>query len=178
MSRAWWVAALASVAFLLVVAVPTDLINTPLFSRQIPAAWWSWPALLVSSVLGGLITATYVRPVERPVAAGKRPLASTAPGEDDLAPGRGTTLAGLLTFFAVGCPVCNKLVLFALGASGAVTWFQPFQPVLQVAALVLLTWALVRRLRTRTSCALPSKRDRSRPTPIPPTASAEPWSSQ
>ncbi len=61
-------------------------------------------------------------------------------------------MAGLLTFFAVGCPVCNKLVLLSLGAAGAVTWFQPFQPLLQVAAIALLTWALVRRLRNRASC--------------------------
>lgn len=164
MSRSGWVAVLASAAFLLVVAIPTDLIDTPLFSREIAPTWWSWPALLVSSVLGGLITATYVRPVERPAAGVEGP---TGPGAEDLAPGRGTTLAGLLTFFAVGCPVCNKLVLLAVGANGAVTWFEPFQPVLQAAALALLGWALVRRLRNRTSCPLPPERDRRSTTPTP-----------
>ncbi|MHB1163995.1 MAG: hypothetical protein ACYC3K_02020 [Candidatus Nanopelagicales bacterium] len=34
---------------------------------------------------------------------------------------------------AVGCPACNKPVPVALGASGAMAWFAPFQPVLVVA---------------------------------------------
>ena len=52
------------------------------------------------------------------------------------------TVGGLVSFFAVGCPVCNKLVLLALGASGAVSWFAPVQPVLAVASVALMAWAL------------------------------------
>ncbi len=52
--RAAAVAVLASAGFLLVVAVPTDLIDTPWFMREIPPTWWAWPSLVVSSVLGGL----------------------------------------------------------------------------------------------------------------------------
>lgn len=44
----------------LVVAVPTDLVNTPLSSRSVPVTWWAWPALLVTAVLVGLLFATYV----------------------------------------------------------------------------------------------------------------------
>lgn len=139
--RAAAVAVLASAGFLLVVAVPTDLIDTPWFMREIPPTWWAWPSLVVSSVLGGLVSATYVRPTQAPCVE-----------PDDRVSSRGGYVAGLLTFFAVGCPVCNKLVLLSLGAAGAVTWFQPFQPLLQVAAIALLTWALVRRLRNRASC--------------------------
>ena len=60
----------------------------------------------------------------------------------------------MLTFFAVGCPVCNKLVLLALGASGAMTYFEPVQPVLSLLAVVLLAWALARRLRVQSACAI------------------------
>ena len=151
--RAAAVAVLASAVFLLVVAVPTDLIDTPWFMREIPPTWWAWPSLVVSSVLGGLVSATYVQPTRT----------SCEPGDSVVEPGdrvssRGGYVAGLLTFVAVGCPVCNKLVLLSLGAAGAVTWFQPFQPLLQVAAIALLTWALVRRLRNRASCPAPSAR--------------------
>ena len=52
----------------------------------------------------------------------------------------------------MGCPVCNKLVLLALGSAGALTWFEPVQPVLQVLAIALLAWALRRRLRGELSC--------------------------
>ncbi len=157
------VVVLASGGFLLLVAVPADLIDTPMFSRALPPTWWAWPALVVSSVLGGLVAATYVRPVDQDAGGPE------APEPDDAASGRGGMLAGLLTFFAVGCPVCNKLVLLALGATGAVTWFEPFQPVLQTAALALLGWALVRRLRNRSSCRV--SRGRAQPpvaaTPTP-----------
>ncbi len=131
-----------TVLCIVLVAVPTDLIDTPLFSREIPPTWWAWPGLLASSVLGGLIAATYAPTVSRPPRA-ERPAT------------RSTSAAGLLTFLAVGCPVCNKLVLVAIGSAGAVTWFQPFQPLLQLVAVVLLGWALTRRLRERRQCRLP-----------------------
>ncbi len=138
--RRWLVAVGSAVLYALFIAVPTDLIDTPLFSRQIPPTWWAWPALAVSSALAGLLTATYVA-------------APPAP-EEDKNPGRGGYLGGLLTFFAVGCPVCNKLVLLALGTSGAITWFEPLQPLLQVVAVVVLAWALRARLQGERSCAV------------------------
>jgi hypothetical protein len=58
----------------------------------------------------------------------------------------------VLTFFAVGCPVCNKLVLIALGSAGAITWFEPIQPVLQAVAVALLGWALFARLEGERFC--------------------------
>lgn len=45
---------------------------------------------------------------------------------------------GLLSYFAIGCPVCNKLVVLALGSSGAISWFAPLQPLLAVASVGLL----------------------------------------
>ncbi|GIM63480.1 hypothetical protein Pve01_80590 [Planomonospora venezuelensis] len=60
----------------------------------------------------------------------------------------------MLTFFAVGSPVCNKLVLLALGSAGAMVWFEPVQPLLQLAALGLLVWALRVRLRGELACAV------------------------
>jgi hypothetical protein len=88
-------------------------------------------------VLGGLLVATYVQ----------------APAQSDRASSRrGGWLGGLLTYFAVGCPVCNKLVLLALGSAGAITWFEPFQPVLQAMAILILLWALRSRLLGELSC--------------------------
>jgi hypothetical protein len=52
----------------------------------------------------------------------------------------------------VGCPVCNKLVLLALGSAGAMTWFEPVQPLLQLAAVGVLVWALDVRLRGERAC--------------------------
>ena len=141
--RRWATAVVSAVLYALLIAIPTDLIDTPLFWREIPPTWWSWPAVVVSSVLAGLLTATYVA------------LPGTPEAADDEKPRRGGYVGGFLTFFAVGCPVCNKLVLLALGTSGAMTWFEPVQPLLQVGAIAVLAWALRARLRREVSCAVP-----------------------
>ncbi len=145
--RRWLAAVAATVGFALVVAVPTDLLDTPVFSREIPPTWWAWPSLAVSSVLAGLLVATYVAGPSQPDATATR---------------RGGWIGATLTFFAVGCPVCNKLVLLALGSAGAITWFAPVQPVLQLLALTLLAWALRRRLLGELSCPTTSTGDVAR----------------
>ena len=149
-ARRWAMALAAGVAFGLAIAIPTALIPNPVFGREIPPTWWSWPSLILSSVLGGLLVATYVRD----------PAADNAPAEgdddDDRANRRKGTAGGLLTFFAVGCPVCNKLVLIALGSAGALTWFEPIQPILQAVAVALLGWALFARLEGERFCPLPA----------------------
>lgn len=141
--RAWplrrWVATLAgAVVTALIVGVPTRLVPTPLFSRMVAITWWSWPVWIASAVLGGLLAATYVR---QPDAV-----------RDPNAGSRTAGLGGLLSVFAVGCPVCNKLVVLALGASGALKFFAPVQPLIGVASLALLVWSLRVRLRGEISC--------------------------
>jgi hypothetical protein len=122
------------------------MIANPVFGREVPTTAWAWPALLVTSLLSGLLVGTYVR--------------DGVPAGDDHAAegsreGRAGVLGGLLTFLAVGCPVCNKLALLALGYTGAIQWFAPVQPWLAVGAVGLLGWALVRRLGSQEACAVP-----------------------
>jgi hypothetical protein len=134
----------AGILIALVIGLPTDVIPNPVFGRPVPVTWWSYPTLVVTAVLGGLLAATYV---------GAR--SGTSPSVDEVdAPTRRGGIAGLLSFFAVGCPVCNKLVIVALGTTGARQWFEPLQPVLAVASIVLLAWALRSRLRSATSCPI------------------------
>lgn len=152
-ARRWAVALGTALGMVVLVAVPTDLVPNPVFGRDVPATWWAWPSLLLSSALAGLLAATYVA-APRGTRPGGASSVGTAPAEPDR-PGRRGLLGGVLTFFAVGCPVCNKLVLLALGYAGAMTWFQPVQPVLQVLALALLATALVQRLRGEQACPLP-----------------------
>ncbi len=135
--RRWLTALLVGAASVVVIGIPTDLIDNPVFGREVPPTWWAWPSLLVSSALAGLLVATYVD--------------TPKDGATDAAT-RGGWAGTALTFFAVGCPVCNKLVLLALGTAGALTWFEPVQPLLQVAAVALLAWALRKRLLGEMSC--------------------------
>jgi hypothetical protein len=64
-----------------------DVISNPLAYRQMPAAWWSYPALTVTALLGGMLAATYVR--------------SRADRDVTGRSARG----GLLSLLAIGCPV-------------------------------------------------------------------------
>ena len=138
------VAVAAGLLIALAIGLPTDVIPNPVFGRPVPVTWWSYPTLAITAVLGGLLAATYV---------GGRSGAPASLDEMD-APTRRGGVAGLLSFFAVGCPVCNKLVIVALGTTGARQWFEPVQPVLALASVVLLAWALRARLRAATSCRI------------------------
>jgi hypothetical protein len=145
--RQYGIAAIAAVGVAVLIGVPTDVIPNPVFGRPVPVTWWSYPTLIVTAVLGGLLAATYVR---QPVPNDVEPMQL-----DELdAPTRTGSVAGLLSFFAVGCPVCNKLVIVALGTTGARQWFEPLQPILAVASIGLLWWALRARLRNADSCQL------------------------
>ena len=152
--RHWAVAIGAAAATVLVVGLPTDLVDTPLFTRMVPTTWWAWPGLAASAVLAGMLAATYIRdPRADPSSPG---VGSDPSVPDDRSARRGGYVGAGLTYFAVGCPVCNKLVLLALGTTGAMSWFAPVQPLLQLVAIGLLGWALVRRLDARKTCPLPA----------------------
>jgi len=138
--RRWLVAAGTAAMVYVAVAIPTVLIPNPWFAREIPPTWWSQPSLVASAVLTGLLLASYVA----------SPLART--GKTNKA----GVVGSAITFFAVGCPVCNKLVLIALGSAGAMTYFEPVQPVLALLSLGLLVWALLRRVSAENACTVPT----------------------
>jgi hypothetical protein len=116
----------------------------------VPVTWWSYPTLAVAALLGGLVIASYVRSPAQPVATAK------------------TTGGGLLSALAIGCPVCNKLVVAALGTSGALTLWAPLQPVLAVVSIALLAWALRTRLAAERSCPIPARRSGTSPSAADP----------
>ena len=140
-ARRWLTALVAGLAVAALVALPTAVIPNPIFGRAIEVTWWSYPVVILSGMLGGMLIATYVR----------------EPGQEEIdRAAKVGTVGGFLAFFAVGCPVCNKLVLLALGASGAMSWFAPVQPFLAVASVIVMAWALHIRLKGMTSCAVSS----------------------
>lgn len=135
----WIVATAGTVVAGLVIGLPTEMFPNPWFTRMIDAEWWNRPVWIVTSILAGLLVATYV---------GVR-------SEDESEERRSTRrggIGGVLSFFAVGCPICNKLVVLALGTTGALEWFAPVQPLLAVASIALLAVALRSRLRAATTC--------------------------
>ena len=170
--RRWLVAAAVTVLAALAIGVPTGVIPTPFYTRMTPVLWWNYPVWAISSLLEGLLVATYVRPRATAVplqvgnalipieGAAWNPASGEVRPQQEPATERPRTaralVGGVLSAFAVGCPICNKLVVLAIGVSGALSYWAPLQPVLAVASVALLGYALVRRLRTAEVCALPS----------------------
>jgi len=142
--RRWYAALLSRLGIGFLIALPTAVIPNPFFSRMTGTTWWSYPTVAISAILGGLLIATYVR---EPVGTDKVAVESTG------ASLKLGTLGGFISFFAVGCPVCNKLVLLALGSNGAISWFAPVQPFLAVVSLLFMLWALNARLVNQDSCS-------------------------
>ncbi|WP_092627980.1 hypothetical protein [Actinopolyspora mzabensis] len=147
--RQWGVAGVSALVIALVMGVATAIIDNPFFVRMIPTPWWAYPIWITTSVLLGLLLATYVRP--------RGPWLESSSSRQRRGLG-----AAVLAWFAIGCPTCNMLVVLAVGTSGAVTWFQPLQPVLGVLSVLLLGAALRGRLRNASACpvAIPAAAER------------------
>lgn len=152
---AWTV--LALVVFGLVSAI----IPNPVFGRQVPPepfAIWVW---LASAPLMGIVGATYSAPARASTPLVARPLGAAITGPTGTPGERNGTTLGTIgsfgAFLAIGCPVCNKLALVLLGASGAMTVYAPIQPFIGAASLALLAGTIAWRFRLRVrggSCAV------------------------
>ena len=139
-AKRWIVAISVGLLTFFVIAIPTAVVQNPVFGREIGVTSWSVTVIVVSSILTGLLTATYV----------KNEFSDENPRQLKIG-GAGA----LLSYFAVGCPVCNKLALVALGYSGAIQYFAPIQPYLALAGIALLMYSLRMRLNNEYSCSLP-----------------------
>lgn len=137
----WLVAALAAVLAATVMGVPTGIVRTDFYTRMTPATWWDYPVWALSAALVGITVATYVR------------IGDAQPVGAD--PSRRTLGATLLATFAIGCPICNKLVVAAIGVSGALSYWAPLQPVLGVLSVAVLATGLTVRLRGAAACPIP-----------------------
>lgn len=137
-ARRWAAAAFAALAALLT-GIPTGIVRTSFYTRMTPVTWWDYPFWALTAILVGLTAATYVR--------------VGSAGVPD-APDRSKQTAGatLLSVFAVGCPICNKLVVAVLGISGALTYFAPVQPLIGLIGVALLGAGLALRLRWEGAC--------------------------
>lgn len=138
--RGWLVAVAGGVATLVLIGLPSGIIDNAFFSRMTPVRTQDYVIWVLTGILAGLVAGTFTVPVKT---AGS---------------GRAVS-GGFLSFFAVGCPICNKLVILALGASGALTYFAPLQIYIGIASLALLGWALYLRVKAinRSCCGVPQE---------------------
>ena len=148
----WGRAIAAAAATALAIGIPTDIIANPLFGREIPVRWWEYPVFAATVLLTAAWFGIQTRPTER--SSGAIP-----------------TTGAVMAFLAVGCPVCNKLVLATIGVSGAMGFWAPLQPVVAAVSVVLMAGAVAYRWRRR-DCA-----DCSVTQPAARTAASQPASS-
>ncbi len=132
MERTSWRACLyalgAGIAALLVIGLPSAVIPNAFFTRMIPTRPQDYLLLGITVLMTAALGATYAFPAACSV--------------------RGRlTAGGFLSFLAVGCPVCNKVVVLLLGMGGALTYFQPIQPLLGLVSIALLGFGFYLRVR-------------------------------
>jgi hypothetical protein len=127
--RAVALGALGGAVMFVVGAIPTAVVANSWFTRMTLVRPLDIVFLIVSVLGAALIAATYASPVTQACGGENRVLGG-----------------GLLSVLAIGCPVCNKLVVLALGFSGALTYFAPLQPVLGVASVALMGVVAYQRL--------------------------------
>jgi len=144
--RFWGLSALYTIGAALLIGIPTVLIPNGFFIRMTPTSQQDYVIWGISTVLIGPVMAL----------ATLYPTLPKTDAEQPLHTGSGRALAGtILSYFSVGCPICNKLVVLLLGIGGAMTLFNPLRPFLGVASIVLLGVTLFLRVRVlRNGCAL------------------------
>lgn len=137
---AWLLAGIGTVAALGLIGLPTRLIANGFFGRMTPTRTQDYVIWAITAPLVGLIIGSF--------ALGR----SVETGDGKLLSG------GLFSFLAVGCPVCNKLIVLLIGTSGALTFWAPLQLWVGVASVLTLGWTLVLRARGLTfGCVLPAQ---------------------
>ncbi len=149
--RFWSFSALYTAGSSVLLGVPTLLIPNHLFSRTVPTSPQDYAIWIVSALLlGPLLALMTLYPMQSQRAA---------QGKGSVV-GSGRAFGGaLLSFFSVGCPVCNKVVVLLLGLGGAMTIFNPLRPFLGLASIVPLSITLFLRLRVlRYGCSLPPQK--------------------
>lgn len=124
----------------LALGIPTDLVPNRWFTRMPPAGLSNYFFWIATSLLTGTLLAILLLPrlgAGRPESAGVG--------------------SGILGLLAAGCPVCNKLVVALLGVSGALSYFEPIQPFLGAAGLLIVAVTVCIRVRgARQACRLPA----------------------
>lgn len=139
--RGWLVALAAGGGSAVLMGIPTVMFDNPWFRRMTPTRPQDYVFWILSAVLLGLIAGTFAG---TPAGVGERPALA----------------GGLLSTLAIGCPICNKVVVLLIGVSGALTFFGPAQFFIGIASVALLGWTLLLRAGaiTRAACPVPPPR--------------------
>lgn len=122
----------------LLFGIPTALLPNPWFRRMIPARAADYVFLLLNSaLLAGYIALHLYEKHE------------LRKGADALA-----ASGGLLNILAVGCPVCNALLVALFGTSAIMAYIEPARVWIGVATSLLVGVAVYLKIKKVKSCKL------------------------
>jgi len=127
-------AAILSFAAVAVIAVPTRLVPNDYFRRMTPTRPLDYVLLVLTAPLVGMTASIALRRRD---------------GREKAAAG-----SAFVTTLAVGCPICNRVVVALLGVSGALSIWAPLQPLLGFSAIAVLLYTLRRQLSSDAACAV------------------------
>ena len=98
----------------------TAVCRNPIFTRITPIEGWEHPSLFIFASLAGVFAAI------------RQPSCST------IKAGFGS----IASFLGIGCPTCNKVMMFVLGGEALMRWFDPIRPTVTAVGLVILALAI------------------------------------
>jgi len=136
--RQWRVAGIGFLVSFLVMGIIGETLPVASIGRGTPVEWWNYVTLILSPVLIGLITATFV-PAGQPKQSRRGGAA-------------GAGLGGVVGTVAMACPVCNPLAIPLFGTAGALSFLAPERGLVALLSAVLLAITLALRLRTARRC--------------------------
>jgi len=140
--RQWALVAVVAVAAFVAIGSVGETLPWSSAGRVFAVQWWNWATLIASSVLLGLIAATFVT-------AGSRGGATRGAGS-----ATGSGLAGTVAAIAMACPVCSPLAIPLLGVGGTFAFLRGDRGWLALASVLILGLTLLLRLRASTGCSV------------------------
>lgn len=101
----------------------TAIIPNPFFTRMTPVGWLEQTSLLMTSSLFGV----YIGLLYYGRTTSKNKVCNAT-----------ATTGGVFGFLTFGCSICNKILVFFLGITGVLTYFEPIRPLLGTLSIGLL----------------------------------------
>ncbi|ELY46464.1 hypothetical protein [Natronorubrum tibetense] len=141
----------AAIGVFLLFGLVTGLIPNPLYVRMVPRTPVDYLFLTLTALLAGVYTAQRLTTevVGPDFEDADESGSDGTKGEDRLA------IGGLVGgFLAVGCPICNVVLLALFSSSALMTYFDPLRPALGALSVALLAGLIyVRHSRSCPTCA-------------------------
>ena len=120
---------LVALIIFFVFGIATVLIKNPFFIRMTPVYWYDYVFLVLTSILSGAYIGLWHYNKNN-----QKNINSKCNYAAD-----GGAVGG---FFSFVCAICNKLLIWILGLSGVIAYFMPFQPILGVISVILLSYTV------------------------------------